>query len=278
MLNSYFEGSLHPKSKKTGENISAPPYVKTNILDSPYQHTRQRLSSVIDIIHFLDQGNSISDLPSAVKDIQAISIAHMLNNLFEKKIIPRQKYSPYQVMRVISDNISFYKCPKVVPNADPGPTRMLCLGALQKGQLIPPRAPLRSLRPIGSTPTIPEVGRLVEKATGISFKNEVCSKKRGQLIIDARFQVIYVLRVVCGFSLTMIGQSLDGRDHTTILSGLNKINIKRATDEAVRESTDRMCETADLAGFKRALKRLQKSTAAQNAPDKPRRLYVSGTV
>lgn len=61
--------------------------------------------------------------------------------------------------------------------------------------------------------------------------NDIISSKRSQSIATARQIVMYLCRkYLANYSLKQIGQALGGRDHSTVLSGVEKIKSLMTTD------------------------------------------------
>lgn len=252
--------------------------MKTGSIDTACEGVRQRLTQALNIVHFLDKGYSITKLLPVVQDVQAISIGHMISALYVREIVSREDYAPFDLLQVIADNLQPYKnaahksknrnsdeiVESIIPEGDPGPTRCMVIEALFRGGILQRNVSLRQIRPVGSTPLISDVAKLIEERTNLSFKGDICSRQRASAIIKARFKTIWIMRRVCGFSLTMIGNSLGGRDHTTILNGLNKMMIDRDTDAGTRTETDLLCEKADLIGVMNGFERHR--TIEENRP------------
>jgi hypothetical protein len=159
---------------------------------------------------------------------------------------------------IVAKHIKPYPGQNIIPLTYHGPTRLQVLDALQKSGVFKKSVVPKYLRPAGATPTTQEVGKLIEKETGFLFREHICSNRRETHIIRARFKTIYVLRRVCGLSLSRIGTNIGDRDHTTIMNGLNKIETDRKNDVAVRDETDHICEKADLIGMRNILLNLKK--------------------
>ena len=73
---------------------------------------------------------------------------------------------------------------------------------------------------------------------------EVLSMRRTQKIMRPRHVLFYLCRVLTVCSLPQIGRFLDGRDHTTILHGFNKIACLKHTDAQL---------AADIAAIRKVL-------------------------
>lgn len=69
---------------------------------------------------------------------------------------------------------------------------------------------------------------------------DLSSPRRPQALSFARQAAMYLLRERTELSLSEIGQLLGGRDHTTILHGVRKVEETLAEDRRVREHLDRV--------------------------------------
>lgn len=149
--------------------------------------------------------------------------------------------------------------------------RVAASGALRPGTAI------RQVKPSQSTPSPREICQLVSQHSarlnndGVHVSHdEIVSAGRSRHVTRARFVATWVMREVCGMSLSAIGQQLGGRDHTTILNALNRIPIERSNDVSFRRATDSLCIKADEIG----LERHHRVLAAQYRP-RPKLLSVA---
>lgn len=84
---------------------------------------------------------------------------------------------------------------------------------------------------------------------------EIRGPARGGAVVRARFAVMWAARRVYGFSTPHLGRHLGGRDHTTVLNALIRVEQLRGADEEFRVQTDAL-----VALFQ------PKSEDAENAP------------
>lgn len=70
---------------------------------------------------------------------------------------------------------------------------------------------------------------VVAEHLGVSV-NDIKSKKRSKSIAQARQVVMYLCRVLTDKGLQDIGDALGGRNHSTIISGIKKVEEKKKTD------------------------------------------------
>jgi chromosomal replication initiator protein len=66
------------------------------------------------------------------------------------------------------------------------------------------------------------------------------SDSRRQSIVSARAMIVYLARELAGCSYEQIGQSLGGRDHTTIIHNYRKIDRQRSCYPAIQEAIEEL--------------------------------------
>ncbi len=88
----------------------------------------------------------------------------------------------------------------------------------------------RRTKPITPRRVISVVGNKTKVSTG-----DILSKNRQKELVTARQIVMYLLREEYKFSLVSIGDSLGGRDHTTVMHGVEKIKTDIKTNITLRE-------------------------------------------
>lgn len=88
--------------------------------------------------------------------------------------------------------------------------------------------------------TIKDIQCAVAKHYGFTCM-DMCSKRRTAALAKARHVAMYVVKSVTPRSLPEIGYYFGGRDHTTVLHGVRKIDNLVAADEVFR---------AEVAGLK----------------------------
>ena len=69
-------------------------------------------------------------------------------------------------------------------------------------------------------------------------KDDIISKKRNSEIVLPRQIIMYLCREHTDASLEEIGRTLGKKDHTTVMSGINKIKQKMAFDEELNKNID----------------------------------------
>lgn len=85
--------------------------------------------------------------------------------------------------------------------------------------------------------TIKDIQRAVAKHYGFTCM-DMCSKRRTAALAKARHVAMYVVKSVTPRSLPEIGYYFGGRDHTTVLHGVRKIDNLVAADEVFRAEVD----------------------------------------
>ena len=74
---------------------------------------------------------------------------------------------------------------------------------------------------------------------------DIRSKKRTADIVTARQLVMYLCRKLTVMSLQSVGNIVGGRDHTTVINGINRVEIRKKEDEAFSNSIDKISKKLD---------------------------------
>jgi chromosomal replication initiation ATPase DnaA len=69
---------------------------------------------------------------------------------------------------------------------------------------------------------------------------DIVSQRRGGDAVRARQLVCWLARTLTQRSLPRIGRALGGRDHTTVMHAVNRIEDRRAADPEFRRLTDKL--------------------------------------
>lgn len=85
---------------------------------------------------------------------------------------------------------------------------------------------------------------VVSEHTGISIQ-DICSKKRSQDIATARQIVMYLCRKLTVMSLQSVGNIVGGRDHTTVINGEKRVELKRNEDPSFNNSIETIIKKLD---------------------------------
>ncbi len=94
---------------------------------------------------------------------------------------------------------------------------------------------LRALTAASSTgpPTPDVVMRTVAQFFNLPV-NSLTGKARSKMVADARHIAMYLLREECQLSLKDIGRLLGGRDHSTVIHAVHKVELLMRTDPILR--------------------------------------------
>ncbi len=74
----------------------------------------------------------------------------------------------------------------------------------------------------------------ITKQTGYSFQ-ELCSKSRSKDIVQTRQIAMFLMKKYTEKSLRDIGIFLGGRDHSTVMHGVSKIEEQLSSHEGLKE-------------------------------------------
>jgi chromosomal replication initiator protein len=81
--------------------------------------------------------------------------------------------------------------------------------------------------------SVDQIIRLVAEYYGVELP-AMCGQSRSKELVRARHVAMYLAREEAGASLPQIGTAMSGRDHTTILYGVNKIAEEIEQDDSLR--------------------------------------------
>ena len=81
--------------------------------------------------------------------------------------------------------------------------------------------------------------RVVAEHFGLT-PNDLKGKKRSHNIVNARQIAMFIGRKNTDYSTTEIGQDFGGRDHTTVMHSINKIEANLITDPGLEATIDNL--------------------------------------
>jgi chromosomal replication initiator protein len=81
--------------------------------------------------------------------------------------------------------------------------------------------------------SVDQIIRLVAEYYGVELP-ALCGQSRSKELVRARHIAMFLAREEAGASLPQIGTAMSGRDHTTILYGVNKIAEEIEQDDSLR--------------------------------------------
>lgn len=213
------------------------------------ERTRIVLRDALQTFTQLEAGQSIPRVALATANSQAFAIGHMIYYIQKMKFFSKSVSSVESLFDDLLHWDALHRPGSIV-------TRHRALKALkQLGYLDPAKSDF-AYKPTATAPQPAEIAAAVLQNSGVSM-DDVRSPKRGQKIVPLRFQIIYALRTLTGCSLNGIGLHIGGRDHTTILSALNKVITLREQDHAYRRDVEIKCARADRAAVLRHFKQMQ---------------------
>lgn len=91
------------------------------------------------------------------------------------------------------------------------------------------------------TPRIDEIQRAICEHFGVSYA-DLISSRRTQRVVMPRQVGIYICRLLTPRSFPEIGKRFGGRDHTTVLHAVRKIERLRAEDMHIGATVEMICE------------------------------------
>ncbi len=94
----------------------------------------------------------------------------------------------------------------------------------------------------GINPTPQYIIETVAAYYGVT-PSDITGSKRGQDIMQARQAAIYLTRRLTKHSLPEIGAAFGGRDHTTVMHSINRIENALAKDETVKTNIEALIKT-----------------------------------
>jgi len=93
--------------------------------------------------------------------------------------------------------------------------------------------------PKGANMSMDNIIRVVAEHFGLT-PNDLKGKKKSQNIVNARQIAMYIGRKMTDYSTTEIGQDFGGRDHTTVMHSIKKIEANLLTDSGLETTIDNL--------------------------------------
>lgn len=202
--------------------------------------SREILKEALQIFHQLEDGTPLVRVATTAKEVHALGIGQLLSNGHRKGLIDAD-LSPANILNQVFNA-------ETMRIQDRPISRYRFIIHLKALGIVAQRQNERQLKPAGTTPCMKALAALIFENTQISM-DQIASESRVKKIVIARFKLIWLMRSVCGHSLTMIGQNLGNRDHTTILNSINKVKNECASDAGYSRSIHILCEKADTIGI-----------------------------
>jgi hypothetical protein len=98
---------------------------------------------------------------------------------------------------------------------------------------------LVTMRPRVLDVSIKEIQRVVAQHFGVRVKDIIASRRQAD-IIRPRHVAMYLARMLTLRSMSEIGNRFGGRDHTTIMHAVKKIEAQCETDDELFAAVDRL--------------------------------------
>ena len=99
----------------------------------------------------------------------------------------------------------------------------------------------QSLQPVGLGITIDKISQLVCQRFEVKLA-DLRSKRRGRSISEPRQIIMFLARRLTSLSLDEIGDFFGGRDHSTVLYGVRKVEQRYKTDPTLAATLERMAD------------------------------------
>jgi chromosomal replication initiator protein len=166
-----------------------------------------------------------------VADVSRPDVEHRLAILREKIKVGAQGPIPDDVVSFIADEVSTN-----VRAMEGALVRLLAFAALKSRPVTLDLA--RETLPLGRSSTASAasadaalVAKRVAAEWGVS-PEALSSKRRTREIVEPRQVAMHLCREILGMTLADIGAAFGGRDHSTVIHGLEKVRGEMASDEA----------------------------------------------
>lgn len=218
---------------------------------------RDRLVEATDLAHrILNGAESLPKIAQSAACPQTFGIAHCLAHLIKSELLADPLTLDQLVNMIYTEDLRLYARNRALDRLTL--KRYTLLKRLEAFGVFVEKASARDIRPVGSTPPFRALVALVcEGRKDISLES-IRSPLRTRDVINARFDLIYIMRKVCGHSLTSIGQQIN-RDHSSVLSAIASHTARifsekassadaGAADAGSAEALEKLCEKADEVG------------------------------
>lgn len=214
------------------------------------------------VCHKLLGGVSAINVAGEENDARTFAIGAMAANMIARDLLEEWARHPaalFKIMEpVMSETIPLQPEEGLSLRRPSWLGRSIYINRLNAVGALRPGATIRQVKPSQSTPSPREVCQLVaENSRNLTqdkirvSHDEIISAGRSHQITRTRFIATWLMREVCGMSLSAIGQYLGGRDHSTVLNALSRMAAARDGDEGKRVVYDALLIEADEIGIER---------------------------
>lgn len=190
--------------------------------------------------NMLEDGETVLVTARKADDLEAFSMGHMLHHIITKGLLIDPGNSARAILQDIAKNES--NGGAAIRN------RHRLIAAMKRAGAVERKLHDKIFKPSGTIPSVRSIALVTGKEFNIGYE-DIISSSRACDTVKARFRAIWVMRAICGHSLTAIGGHFGNRDHTTVLNAINKINVEIA-DVARRDAMEALCEEADILGVR----------------------------
>ncbi len=158
--------------------------------------------------------------------------------ILQRKADDEELAIPYDVLIFIAE-----RCRSSVRELEGALIKILAYSSLTRQDVTPQLASSligSSLRPQGAVEAA-EIEAAVAQAFGVSV-TDLHSKSRQRRLTEARHIAMYLLKSLLDLPYTEIGQRFGGRDHSTVIHSIQKIEKQIAENSEVRRTVERLRE------------------------------------
>ncbi len=158
--------------------------------------------------------------------------------ILQRKADDEELAIPYDVLIFIAE-----RCRSSVRELEGALIKILAYSSLTRQDVTPQLASSligSSLRPQGAVEAA-EIEAAVAQAFGVSV-TDLHSKSRQRRLTEARHIAMYLLKSLLDLPYTEIGRRFGGRDHSTVIHSIQKIEKQIAENSEVRRTVERLRE------------------------------------
>lgn len=188
------------------------------------------ISDAHRILRNFSGGKTIFDVAHGETNLHGFAIAHLIQSLFSRHPWLESCYTTNELLEDVAACLPESMMRKTatndiipIPSSRVGVTRHDFIGVLRDCNLLPADVGVRSIKPSGTIPSCVYVCNKVCESTHLS-QDAICGTDRQDEIIQARFLLYWMTRTLTGYSLSVIGDTFQGRDHSTIINGIMRVD------------------------------------------------------
>lgn len=206
----------------------------------PKRYREAVLKQAFDIRRDIADGLNMVEIARKCQDPMSLGIGAMLAKMIRDGLIRE----PEQIIDLLNGAFVGESSTSIDLN------RRTVIETLRKDGILPPGMNVRKAKPGGTMPALDEIGAVIERRTGIALER-ITSASRIPEVVRGRHIVMWIMRNVCGSSLTAIADRFGGGDHISIMDGIQRLDDERDSDKDERMLIDSMGDESDLLALKR---------------------------